>query len=205
MCGKVGHFSRICRGKSAKFSKKISARQKALSPYNANPLCATYASACPGGLAKASIRVILDGTKLTTLVDSGSSESYINSATHQSLGLEIIPPNHSAQMASAAMKIKSSGFCVADVTINDTTYAAVRLNILGNLCSDMILGLDFLSQHQRLIFELNGNALDLVVANELNCALDIADTKEDILLQTCQIIKNKSLFHFLGVVFVIYH
>ena len=141
-------------------------------------MCATYAAACPGGLAKALIKISLDGKKLTAPVDSGSSESYINSATHQSLGLEIIPSNHSVQMASAAMKMKFSGFRVADVTINDTIYAAVRLNILDNLCSDIILGLDFQSQHQRLIFEFNGNAPDLVVANELNCALAIADTKE---------------------------
>ena len=81
-------------------------------------------------------------------------------------------------MASAAMKIKSFGFCVVDVTINGKKYEVTRLNVLDNLCSDIILGLDFQSQHHRLIFEFNGDSPDLIVSNDSKCALDVADTKE---------------------------
>ena len=76
------------------------------------------------------------------------------------------------QIASVAMKVKSFGFCIVDITINDTKYEATRLNVLDNLCKDVVLGLDFWSQHERLIFKFNGNLLKLVVDNDMNCALN---------------------------------
>ena len=81
-------------------------------------------------------------------------------------------------MASAAMKMRSSGFRVVDMTINGKKYEATRLNVLDNLCSDIILGLDFQCQHHRLIFEFNGDSPDLIVSNDSKCALAVADTKE---------------------------
>ena len=82
------------------------------------------------------------------------------------------------QMASAAMKMRSFGFCVVDVTINGKKYEATRLNVLDNLCSYVILGLDFHSQHHRLIFEFNGDSSNLIVSNDSKCALAAAVTKE---------------------------
>ena len=79
-------------------------------------------------------------------------------------------------MASAAMKMRSSGSCVVDVTINGKKYEATRLN--DNLCSDIILGLDFQSQHYRHIFEFNGDLPDLIVYNDSKCTLAVADTKK---------------------------
>jgi len=152
-CEKVGHFSHVYRAKHAKATTKSSTSQaNALNSPSPSPSFSMHAAACPGSLIKAALEVRVNGTKLTTLIDSGSSESYINSETHKKLELGTIPSSHNVQMASAAIKMKSSGFCVADITINDTIYEATRLNVLDNLCSDIILGLDFQSQHQRLVF-----------------------------------------------------
>ena len=75
--------------------------------------------------------------------------------------------------------MRSSGFCVADVTINGKKYeATTTLNVLDNLCSDIIFGLDFQSQHHRLIFEFNGDSPNLIVSNDSKCALAVADAKE---------------------------
>ena len=150
-CEKVGHFSRVCKSKGKKPLKKPSEGQgSALSSHNPSPLFRTYAAACPGSLIKASLGVSVNGIKLTALVDSGSNKSYINPDSSQKLGLKPIPSNHNVQKASAAMKMKSSGFCVVDVAINGKKHEATRLNVLDNLCSDIILGLDFQSQHHRL-------------------------------------------------------
>ena len=81
-------------------------------------------------------------------------------------------------MASTAMKIKSTGFCLVDLKIGDTAYPSTRLNILENLCSDIILGLNFQSQHQSLIIEFNGDSPDLVVAPDSHCLLTAADSPE---------------------------
>ena len=48
-CGKIGHFSRVCRSKGTKPTKKPSVGQtSALSSHNSSPLFTTYAAACPG-------------------------------------------------------------------------------------------------------------------------------------------------------------
>ena len=95
--------------------------------------------------------------------------------------MKIIPSNHSVQMASVAMKVKPFGFCVVNVIINHTKYEATILNVLENLCSNIILGLDFQSQHERLIFKFNGSLPELVEGNDMNCALTVADTKKALL------------------------
>ena len=83
----------------------------------------------------------------------------MNSNVCAKLKLDVYPTAaRQVQMASTAMKIKSMGFCLADLKIGDIAYPSTRLNILENLCSDIILGLDFQSQHQSLIIEFNGES-----------------------------------------------
>jgi len=53
-----------------------------------------------------------------------------------------------------------------------------RLNVLPTLCCDIILGLDFQSQHQRVIFEFGGNLQDTVVSHDKTCAVAAAVTRE---------------------------
>ena len=177
LCGKNGHFSRVCQSKrlrnNAKKSKSQSPSQSAaLTP----SLCVTTA-ACPGSLLKSSLSIKVNDKHLTALIDSGSSESYINSKVCRNLQLEIYPSESEIQMASSAVKTKSSGFCLVDVVIKDTAYESTRLNVLENLCSDVILGLDFQSQHQRLIFEFDGTSPDMIVSNKSNCAVAAASTE----------------------------
>lgn len=179
-CGKIGHFSRVCKAaKNSKINKKRSFGQVHALPSSSTPnLCTAYTAACPGSLIRASMDVYIKGKKLTALIDSGSSESYISLHTSKRLNLNVIPSNHSVQMASASMKMKSSGFCLTELIIDSVKYEATKLNVLDNLCCDVILGLDFQSQHKRLIFEFNGVSPDLVVSNDSTCALAVADTKE---------------------------
>ena len=75
--------------------------------------------------------------------------------------------------------MRSYGFYVVDVTINGKKYeATTTLNVLDNLCSDIILGLDFQSHHHKLVFEFNGDSPNLIVSNDSKCALAVAGTKE---------------------------
>ena len=53
-----------------------------------------------------------------------------------------------------------------------------RLNVLPTLCCDIILGLDFQSQHQRVIIEFGGNLQDTVVSHDKTCAVAAAVTRE---------------------------
>ena len=99
--------------------------------------------ACPGNLLRSAILVNLNGKNLTALIDSGSSESYINSKVSKDLKLKVYPSRREIQMASSAMKMKSNEFCLVDLELKGNKYESTRLNIFENLCSDVILGLDF--------------------------------------------------------------
>ena len=57
-------------------------------------------------------------------------------------------------------------------------YEATRLNVLDSLCRDIIVSLDFQGQHQRLVLDCNGNSPELVMSDESNYALAVADTKK---------------------------
>ena len=72
------------------------------------------------------------------------------------------------------MKIKSTGFCLVDIYIHKSKCDAIRLNLLHDLCIEVILGLDFQCQHQRLIFQFNGECPDLIVANDKVCSVAAA-------------------------------
>ncbi len=59
-------------------------------------------------------------------------------------------------MAASSLACKVVGCCCTDVVLDGRTYNNVRLLILPNLCSDVILGLDFQSQHTCVVFEHGG-------------------------------------------------
>ena len=81
-------------------------------------------------------------------------------------------------MASTSMKIKSTGFCFVDIYIHKSKYDAIRLNLFDDLCSDVILELDFQCQHQRLIFQFDGECPDLIVANDKVCSVGAATAEK---------------------------
>ena len=181
-CGKSGHFAKVCRSKSSPVRRAKSRSQNtekvAKTSLNSCPGLRTISAACPASLLPASLPVSIGGTNLTALVDSGSSESYINSKVCKKINVDVYPTSHQVQMAATTMKIKSTGFCLVDLIHKGTKYSCTRLNVFENLCSDVILGLDFQSQHQRLIFNFNGESPDLIVSSDSQCSLAAANTNE---------------------------
>ena len=132
--------------------------------------------ACPGNLLRSAILVNLNGKNITALIDSGSSESYINSKVSKDLKLKVYPSRREIQMESSTMKMKSNGFCLVDLELKGNKYESTRLNVFENLCSDVILGLDFQGRHQRVIFEFNGESNDFVISGKSTCAVTAAST-----------------------------
>ena len=110
-CGKVWHFSKVCRSRASGRHTNQVLRKTASSYSDPSPALCTISAASPASLLPASLPVTLNGTKVTALVDSGSSESYVNSNICDKLNLHIYPTStHQVQMASTAVKIKSKAF-----------------------------------------------------------------------------------------------
>ena len=150
-CGKLGHFSSVCRSRTTirttQRRNKCNFLHNTPSTAASNPNLCSLSAACPGSLLPASLPISVNGTRLTALVDSGSSESYINSFICKKLNHNVYPTSHQVQRASTSMKIKSTGFCLVDIDIHKSKYEAIRLNLFHDLCSDVILGLNLQCQH----------------------------------------------------------
>ena len=54
----------------------------------------------------------------------------------------------------------------------------MKLSVLKDLCSDVILGHDFQKRHKRVTIELHGPQSDLIVSNSPSCALAAASVDE---------------------------
>ena len=81
-------------------------------------------------------------------------------------------------MALTSMESLIIGHCRLTIMLNGQKYDDVRLDILQNLCSDLILGYDFQKQHKNLTFELGGSKEDLVVTTNTQPVISTVDTNE---------------------------
>ena len=153
-------------------------------------------AAFPQSLAHAAIPVLVNGHSLSALIDSCSSDSFINELSAHNLKLHINPSSRNIAMANTSMKACVTGYCVVNITVDGRNYKDFRFNVMKDLCSDIILGYDFQNMHKHLIFELSGSKSDLVIENNTTpCALSVATVDEPSLfanlLPNCKPIATK--------------
>ena len=137
-CGIKGHFSSVCMKK-----KQGNSVGNVATTYSSS-LCALGISAAfPSSLSHAAVPIVINGVALTALIDSCSSESFINEQVADRLKLTLSPSTRNISMALTTLKTDIIGCCTADITLNICTYTKVILSVLKDLCSDVILGHDF--------------------------------------------------------------
>jgi transposase InsO family protein len=102
---------------------------------------------------------------LKALVDSGSSSSFIDEKLAQSLKFQVFPLSLCVSMASSNQSISTCGSCIVDVSVQLRLYPKIKLTLMPNLCTDIILGLDFMSLHKSVAFDLKGIIDPLVICN----------------------------------------
>ena len=152
-CGKIGHYSKVCKSQKS--------RSTTVTLFTTN-LCAITASV-PESLAPATTRVLLNGHTVNALLDTGSSESFIDARITSKLRIKIKPLKKEITMALATLNTLTSGFCVVDLHINKLHYKSVKLKVLKNLCCDIILGQDFQKQHAAVTFVYGGTEPELEI------------------------------------------
>ena len=134
----------------------------------------------------------INGHELTALIVSCSSDSFIGEASNKQLSLEIQPSSRNISMALTCI----TGCCTITLTLGDNVYNGIRLSVLKDLCSDIILGHNFEKLRKSLTVDMGGTKPDLIISNALHCALSTA-TIDNISLFTrilpeCKHIEMKS-------------
>ena len=168
-CSKKGHFAKVCQ--STKKAATVNAIYK--------PSLCTIAAACPPDLKHASISVkINDKVSMTALIDSCSSDNYISEDAFNKLQIPAQPSSRKVTMAQTSMESPIIGKCNVVIELKGKRYDDVRLDILPNLCSDIILGYEFQKRHKNLTFHYGGNKEDLVVTSSTPKVVSTVNTKQ---------------------------
>ncbi|KAK3745311.1 hypothetical protein RRG08_014459 [Elysia crispata] len=74
----------------------------------------------------------------------------------KSLKVSTMPSEKSISMASSNLSSVTQGHCFVNLNYQGQKYNNVKLSLLPGLCSDIILGHDFLDQHKRLEISFKG-------------------------------------------------
>ncbi|CAB3981036.1 Retrovirus-related Pol poly from transposon [Paramuricea clavata] len=102
----------------------------------------------PTSLSKSSTTVCINGLQVKALFDSGSNESFIHPSIVKEAALTVRPSSSTISMATLASSVKICGTCIVNLVYQEQIYKDLSLSVLPGLCADLILGLDFQSQHQ---------------------------------------------------------
>ena len=134
---------------------------------------------------------------LLLLIPADSSDSYINEKVAEKVCLKVQKSNESLSMALTSLTAKVLGHCHVDIQLGHQSYSSVRLGVLKDLCTDVILGQDFQKKHKSVVIKYGGEKSELNVPNDTPaCALSAASIEEPSLfanlLQGCKPIASKS-------------
>ena len=155
-CQKRGHFAKVCRGKASK-SSEVSAP---LWP----PTLATVGT--PQALKRSTATVVVNKDwSVQALFDSGSSESYIHPSLVEVAAISVNPSVGQVSMATSSSSTKTEGSCSVTIKYQGQTYKDFRLSVMPGLCSDLILRIDFQSQHDSVTFMYGGTKPPLSVSS----------------------------------------
>lgn len=151
-CGKLGHFAKVCRSNTGRKSAASCAS-----------VCATS-----GNPTKTLVK-IADRT-LQALLDTGSSENFIDSKLLDALNLPMKKTSSTVHMASAKLHVKVLGSCTCNLNFEGANYDSITLLAMPDLCCDVILGQPFLQLHEKVSLNFGGNRPPLNI-----CAASPAD------------------------------
>ena len=110
-------------------------------------------------MSKAIRKTEINGHSFDTLIDTGSSNSFISKSAADRIKTEICPVSNSVHvfMAVSSLSLKILG--VISVILSYLNYSCtnVQLSILKNLCSDVIIWQDNLKNHESLQVHFGGS------------------------------------------------
>lgn len=156
-CGKSGHYAKVC--KSTKPANLTSASTTA-SMY---PTLATTLAASPSSLQQTVVKISVNDFSADALIDTGSSDSFICKQLANKFKLKIMPTKSTVSMAESSLKVNVIGYVIVNICLHNSRYDNIKLAVLKNLCTDVILGQDILRQHKSLIVEFGGSMPTLSV------------------------------------------
>ena len=114
-------------------------------------------------LRESIIEIDINGQTKSALLDTGASESFMDTKFARMMGLKIkVKPCGNVSLADRKQKTKIRGKVVADVKIGEKVNHNVQFTLLDSLVAEIIVGLDLLKKHKSVTLEFNGALKPLV-------------------------------------------
>lgn len=158
-CLKKGHFAKVCRAAST----PTSASAATTVSDDRVTLAFVSSAATPGVLSKAVAKITISGTEVEGLIDSVSSDSFIHPDIVKRYALSVHLSQCAVSMATSTLSAQTSGCCQVKLNVNGRDYHEMRLALLPQLCSDVILGQDFQRLHDSVSLKYGGDLPLLVI------------------------------------------
>ena len=181
-CQKVGHFSKVCLRAKTNKSKSTSASTHVI---------ATASSRFPYCLSKAVIKVLINDTSANALIDTGSSDSFLDLNFAKEHKFNIFACQGQVSMASTEFSTDFQGYCFINLKMLNETYQKFKIFVLSNLCTDIIVGQDIMKHHDRVNITFGGPKPPLIICCVAEAKVDppslFANLTED-----CRPIATKS-------------
>ena len=169
-CSKTGHWAKCCRSNPKKSEYKPASI--------ASVMLATVERKTPkfDVLKKTKINLNVGGvfTK-NCLIDSGSSDSFIDLSFAKKTGLQICRYSSASKVTMASTEITMSTLgtcCTALIQYGDYDRFEVKLGVIDKLCADVILGLDILEGHESVELRFGGPKAPLRVCSVATAAIE---------------------------------
>jgi len=121
-----------------------------------------YLASAPSSLKPAVVDGLLDDLPVNVLLDSGTSENFVDLKICRKLHLPVNVSLNSINMTSSHVRIPTCGIVTAKHSYN-RTYPTTTFSVVKNLCSDVIVGQEFLKLRWSVTFLMNSSEEALTI------------------------------------------
>ena len=108
---------------------------------------------------------IINKTKFSALIDTGSSENFISSKIIAKLKISYQEKTGTVSLATPNLKSEIKGYCILGMTLQTQTYNDNKFTILDDLCADIALGQTFMEKHSAIMLSFGEDLLPLNICS----------------------------------------
>jgi hypothetical protein len=119
-------------------------------------MLASVSAIAPCCLQRSIVKGKVNGVELNTLIDPGSSLSFINRSLVKKCGIQVGPYFGRILMANSPMLSEIKGHCIVDVEMEGHT-CDVEMLVMQDICSDVLIGHDILKRHSSVEIAFHGD------------------------------------------------
>ena len=180
-CGNYGHFAKQCHSRNKQLNCTTTSGVAALNAENDAP-------------NKVNVQITVNGVQANALIDTGSTLSHINRTFALQHNFTQCNEHNEIGLAVTGNCSQSDGFYVVTICMQNRSYSDMKLLVLDNLLTDVILGQDFLKLRNHVQISFGGPKPALRIS-ALNCIKSDLPRLFDYLTNECKPIITKSRKH----------